>query len=220
VIIFNEFFEESFIEKNMIRKEKELLMTHMIPFEQRFGLTDKKPIHDDFPESARVALVYLIEDLWSKNYIISNENTQSWRITFNELYRVGRTLESDAHWNSTQEELFWLIKKMDWFKIFTFCERVYSRLLTKVDSVSLEEVQEYFSLELNQLLMEENIDYKFEIGQFERKGRLQTQKSINKMGSVLSDSSLIDVRRHYNKALKFFNQTPEADYSNSVADAP
>src|SRR5690606_19554880 len=56
-------------------------------------------------------------------------------------------------------------------------------------------------------------------GQFERRGRAQTQKSIKKMGSVLADSNLNEARKHYNKAIKFFNQTPEPDYHNCVKEA-
>ena len=38
-----------------------------IPFKQRFGLQETKLIDSDFPESARVALAYLIQNLKDQN---------------------------------------------------------------------------------------------------------------------------------------------------------
>lgn len=40
-----------------------------VPFKQRLGLKVENPISDDFPESARIALIYLLEDLVKRNYI-------------------------------------------------------------------------------------------------------------------------------------------------------
>ncbi|KJS87769.1 MAG: hypothetical protein JM58_03190 [Peptococcaceae bacterium BICA1-8] len=69
------------------------------------------------------------------------------------------------------------------------------------------------------MLCEENLDYRFNNGQFEREGRLHTQKSIKRMGAILSNSELYLVRQHYNKALKFFGEKPIPDLTNCVKES-
>lgn len=197
-----------------------------IPFEQRLGLKAEKLISNDFPDSAQVALIYLLEDLVNRNYIIGSDNATSWNNLLNGMYRSARIIQSSDNWPSYQEELKWLLSSTEWSKIFNSCERVYSRLLVEVSDLkdqriiaTKQEVEKYFTEEMNILLFEENFDYKFKNGQFERAGRLQTQKSIKRMGAVLSSSSLSIVRQHYIKAVKFFNNIEDPDYKNSIKES-
>lgn len=194
-------------------------MANTIPFEHRYGILNTKPVTNDFPRTARISLIYLFNDLLSQSYIVSTESTSSWRQVLKELYRTARLIESDNNWLNTHDEMIWILDQMHWYQIFNFCERVYSRLLSnEKNNKTMEKIKEYFSNEINQILMEENIGYKFEKGEFERKGRPQTQKNIMKMGAVLNDSNLNEVRMHYNKALKFFT-SPEADFNNCIKEA-
>jgi hypothetical protein len=191
-----------------------------VTFEQRFGLASGKPVSNDFPRTAKIALSYIIEDLINRKYI--HEGHQgSWSVIITEALRISRIDNYPDQFQTFREEFLWVLDQANWPRVFTFCERIYSRLLTDAYTKleSLEYIRKYFSDEINQLLMEENMDYKFIDGQFERRGRAQTQKSIKKMGFVLSDSNLIEVRKHFNKAIKFFNQTLEPDYHNSVKEA-
>ncbi|MCP3683480.1 MAG: hypothetical protein GY861_12405 [bacterium] len=55
-----------------------------IPFSQRFGFEESKQIADDFPESAKLALGYLLADLQSKRYLVPYSDM------VNELARTGR----------------------------------------------------------------------------------------------------------------------------------
>ena len=198
-----------------------------IPFEQRLGLKGEKPISNDFPDSAQIALIYFLEDLVNRNYIISSDSVISWGNLLNEMYRVARIMQSsNDNWPSYQEELKWVLSSTEWSQIFNYCERVYSRLLVEVPDqkeqriiATKQEVEKYFTEEMNILLFEENFSYEFKNGQFERTGRLQTQKSIKRMGAVLSSSSLSFVRQHYNKAVKFFNNIEEPDYKNSIKES-
>lgn len=197
-----------------------------VPFEQRLGLKVGKPISDDFPESARIAFIYLLEDLVRRNYILGSNYSSSWQNIFNEIYRTARKIQPNENWPSYQDEMEWLLSSTEWSKIFTFIERLYNRLLIEgYDSedhrivATKDEVEKYFSEEMNALLFEENLDYRFKDGQFERTGRYQTQKSIKRMGTVLSSSSLAIVRQHYNKAIKFFTNIEEPDYKNCIKEA-
>lgn len=197
-----------------------------IPFEQRLGLKAEKSISNDFPDSAQVALIYLLEDMVNRNYIVGSDNATSWNNLLNGIYRIARLMQPNENWPSYQDELKWVLTSTEWSKIFNYCERVYSHLLVEVSDLkeqqiiaTKQEVEKYFTDEMNILLSEDNFDYRFKNGQFERAGRLQTQKSLKRMGAVLSSSSLSIVRQHYIKAVKFFNNIEDPDYKNSIKES-
>lgn len=205
-----------------------------IPFTQRLGIEQSKPIDNEFPSSGRVALVYLLQDLVSRNYVRYTEEDswlRKWHIIISELQRAGRQVDVDYEPFQTAFELAaWLLEQMQWYQVYTFCERVYDRILVSqayldeevnhwIDGDSIEDIRQYFSEELNGILAEENLAYQFISGQFQRRGRAQTQKSFQRVGSVLSRPPLLRVRDHYNKARKFFNERPEPDVENCVKEA-
>ncbi len=201
-----------------------------LPFKQRFGFDATKPIVKDFPETARIALCYLINDLIKREYLGDNKNKALGKV-INELYRILRKRVT-GNFKDVDEELMWLLKTMEWPQVYTFCERVYERFLTSVgprdrsgtvvegwETESITEVRQYYSDELNNLLLEENISYQFIDGQFLRKGRAQTQKNIQRAGAVLSDPSLLRVRTHFNKARSFYDLRPDPDVENCIKEA-
>jgi hypothetical protein len=200
---------------------------HMkLPFGQRLGVGHSNPVDDDFPESARIALSFLLADL------VANEYIDSWAKVYAELQRTGRLPDTeDCEWWETLDYL----RAMDWIQVYTFCERVHDRLLSRrgyleeslpydhpdawVETESLSDVRAYYTEELNNILAEENIGYVFVNGQFQRRGRPQTQKNIQRMGAVLANPQLTSVRVHFNKARKFFDERPQPDVENCVKEA-
>jgi hypothetical protein len=199
-----------------------------LPFGQRFGFEQSKPIDDDFPESARVALAYLLDNLVHKGYV------SSWREVYDELHRTGRLVDVKSGASGRVLALD-LLREMNWVQVYVFCERVYDCLLIPrgyfeeslpydhsgawVETESISEVRAYYVDGLNSILAEENIGYHFVNGQFQRRGRPQTQKSIQRLGAVLADPRLARVRVHFNKARKFFDERPEPDTENCVKEA-
>jgi len=220
-------------------------MENEIPFSQRFGLKTGPPISNDFPNSARIALSFLIEDLVENAYVIRGDEDGSWIGKWipivNELQRVARKPSIDFQpFDSHREMILQLINEMKWDQVYIFCERIYSKFLTAggylsdnttfegeiisipdewVETKSINEVREYYSKELNNILVEENIVYQFVNGQFQRRGRAQTQKIIQRIGTVLNSPELTVVRNHYNKARKFFDERPNPDVENCVKEA-
>jgi hypothetical protein len=196
-----------------------------IPFNQRFGFEQSKPADNDFPENARIALAHLMVDLANKNYLTEED-------LFNELLRTGR-LNGQEFKNDYRVEFFSRIlpplQTIDWWRVYTFCERIYNRLLhaagyfedeeTWIEAVNITEVRKYYTDELNIILAEDNIAYDFVNGEFQRRGRAQTQKNIQRVGAVLADPSLVKVRDYYNKARKFFDERPESDVENCIKEA-
>jgi hypothetical protein len=195
-----------------------------IPFKQRFGIESDKPVEQDFPMNARFGFAYLLQDLNSKSYLCDRAE-----ICF-ELSRMGRfgTPVDLDYAISIYDCVLEPIKSLAWYSVYDFCERVYERLLRPVVSsnengpvkeISLADVRNYFSRELNLMLLEDSIAYQFVEGKFQRRGYAQTQKNIQRMGSILNIPGLGDVRQHYNKARQFFDQKPEPDSPNCIKEA-
>lgn len=203
-----------------------------VPFNQRHGFVQSQFIDQDIPRSARIALSYLINDLISEGYLKGGRDKNE-RV-FNELLRCGRFTRQDIELGTDipfTEVIELLLDKMEWWQVYSFFERVYERLLIPVvydgvwgeeeekEIVSLSEVQKYYAEELNTILAEENMAYHFVDGQFQRRGRAQTQKSIQRVGMVLVDPVLSGVREHYNRARRFFDERPEPDTKNCIKEA-
>lgn len=204
----------------------------MLPFAQRFGFDTSKPVTDDFPDKARVSLAYLFRDLLDRRYI------ESWHRVHQELHRTGAITDDvitddvlgQYPAKKDLDTALVLLQEMKWDRVYSFCERAYRRLLRTVEgwddemdgmvtTVAIGEVRDYYQGELNELLGENNIGYHFVDGEFQRRGRAQTQKSIQRVGTVLSQSRLVPVRVHFNKALKYFNERPEPEKENCVKEA-
>lgn len=199
-----------------------------LPFRQRFGINSAKPIDQDFPETGRIALGYLIDELVDLGSI---ESEYSYYPVIQEILRTARLTyeQADLHPDdSLLEKLTKILRRMDWWQVYTFCERVYERHIGSVghskEDVFVEvrsklEMQNYFESELNNILNEENVSFRFVGGQFQHRGRAQTQKSIQRVGSVLASPQFSTVLQHYNKARKFFDLRPQPDNENCVKEA-
>ena len=198
-----------------------------IPFKQRFGLQEPKLIDNDFPGSARVALAYLIQNL--KDQGAFPEQTAD--NVMDEMLRTGRFLAADLALEPNTpflQQTLDLLRKMEWWQVYTLCERIYRHVIheygfwSKDDWVvtrTKDEMRGYFSDQLNYILAEENIAYQFLDGQFQRQGRAQTQRAMQRVGKVLGQARLSTVRNHYIKARKFFDARPIADVENCVKEA-
>ena len=198
----------------------------VISFNQRVGLTQVKAVGDALSEGVRNAFAHLMVNLLKHNFLNNRDNT------YKELLRSGRLSEAD--FNHSHNTIYFYkmvepLQKMDWWRIYVFLERVYSQLLTSdeyydeyetsIERTSLAKVRKYFTDEVNTILAEDNLAYYFTDGQFVRRGRAQTQKNFQRMGTVLVSPSLSNVSKHYNKARKFFNERPEPDAENCIKEA-
>lgn len=202
-----------------------------VPFNQRLGLEQSKAIDDDIPASARIALAHLVCDLGAKSYL--EGSYPGWDAhALEELFRCGRFTGREFGFDQGTSFLVRAaesLQNMEWWQVCVFFERVYDRLLVAagyrdedddwVETVSISNVRKYYAEELNAILAEENIAYHFVDGQFQRRGRAQTQKSIQRVGMVLTAPALSSVRAHYNKARRFFDERPEPDTENCVKEA-
>jgi hypothetical protein len=85
--------------------------------------------------------------------------------------------------------------------------------------ISISDVRDYFSNEMNAIMDEEGIAFQFVEGKFHRRGKAQTQKALQKIGQVLSNPRLDRVRNHFIKGRIFFDKRPDMDCENCVKEA-
>jgi len=196
--------------------------TDKILFPSRFGIENKPMIDSDFPESARIALWFVLRRTVELN------RTEGWVRIAEEILRLHRQKKSYEE-HEAADLSFSILKELDWTKVYIFCERAYEKLLSpEIEHdfngnpevvCDLEKVRRDFESDINQLFGEETIVYRMKNGEFYRPSRLHSQKIASKAYTVLQDPRLNDARRHFSKARLFFEKAPEPDFPNSIKEA-
>jgi hypothetical protein len=191
-------------------------------FQSRYGPKQGNPIDNDFPSSAITAIAYVFNDMRGRGYFVSDQKI------IMELNRLGRFTSQDIPPATDKRnfisEISLRLHMLRWDKIYFFIERVYAKFISGYDyeqdySHTIWEAEEYFTSEINLAMEEENLAYFLEEGEFRRKGHLQTQKVLSKVGAVLDREVLAPVRDLFNKARRFFDQRPNPDPQNCVKEA-
>lgn len=187
-------------------------------------------IQDDFPVTARIGLSFLLHDLIDKGYI------EGWIEIDKEIRRIARKnpkiydRQKVASIEDAHVSIETILNTLSWEKVFDFCERLYSHIATDVKiwdnysndweiTIPREEVQQYISDELQRIFLEEHLAFSFEQGEIERRGRSHTRKQISKAEPTLGDPRLNDARKHFRKALVYFEHPSKPDFENSVKEA-
>ncbi|MCL4303856.1 MAG: hypothetical protein KJ077_49690 [Anaerolineae bacterium] len=199
-------------------------MSQNVPFTQRFGTgLPARPLDSEVPNTARIGLIGILNKIIKHNYV------SSWSVLAEEVLHTGRQLRQDFPETRDEDLCTVVVKELKWDKFYIFCEKVYRVLQIPqywdyeledfIVTGTLEEAQNYYTDEINELLAEENLAYEFANGIFHRRGRPQTQKSLQRVSAVLSDPHYSQARNHYNKAVKFYNERPSPDIQNCVKEA-
>ena len=200
-------------------------MTVKSPFSQR--ILGSQWIQNNFPDSARTALIHLLHDLVDSNYV------NGWVAIDREIRRIAREepqiydrqkVASEQNARLSAEEL---VKNIEWTKIFDFCERLHSQLASTIEDwnghteIDRAEVQLYIGGELQRLFMEENLAFSFnhKEGEVQRRGRGHTAKQIAKVEPSFGDPKLDNARKHFRKAIQYFGDPTKPDHENSVKEA-
>lgn len=198
------------------------------PFSARV-LGQHRLIDNDFPDSARTALLHILYDLEERKYVAG------WPAIARELQRVGRrrpvsyNSSSVAAEKQAKAEAEEVLVALEWEKAYDFCERLYSHLAQDVghwiDNDNFEittpksDVQKYISDELERLFLEEGSAFEFSEGVVRRRGRKHTVDQSTRAQVVLGDSRLASARKHFEKALQFFRHPTKPDYENCAKEA-
>lgn len=184
-------------------------------------------IVNDWPNSARVALIHLLHDLVDREYVIG------WKAIDKELRRVARQVPANYEGVPIEvitDSVWASLSNMQWERVFDFCERLYGHLACgvsgwndfyqrEVETESREEVQLHIEAELTRIFEEEHFGYEFTQGVVRRRGRSHSRDQVAKVEPTLGDPRLNSARTHYKKALEYFENRSRPDYENTVKEA-
>lgn len=183
-------------------------------------------VDNDFPKSARTALLHLLFELVDREYV------GGWKSLACELERIARTRPVDydsddiIRWRNVVEETLF---QLSWEKVFDFCERLHSHLAKEVaywdhESEQREvvtprsEVQLSIASEIQRIIQEEYLAFEFSDGLVRRRGRRHNAERISRAELVLGDPRLSAAREHFNKALRYFRNVSNPDHENVVKE--
>jgi hypothetical protein len=187
-------------------------------------------VQNDFPESARTALLHLLHDLVDRKYV------DDWIDIDKEARRIAREAPQEYNRDEPQSSrdarisTEKILRALPWPKMFDFCERLQSHLASTVrqwDGYNHDwdvltdrgEVQRYIAEELQRIFLEEHLGYSFVQDEVQRRGRNHTRQQIAKAEPTLGDPRLNSARAHFAKALQYFDHPSKPDYENSVKEA-
>lgn len=182
----------------------------------------------EFPSTARIGLLHLLADLVELGYV------GGWIPVARELERIERVSPSEYQSSNVSDvkearaNVESILSKMAWDKVFDFCERLYSHLACATgrywnqdfeELVSRRDVQSHISDEMQRLFLEEALAYEFSDGTVRRRGRQHTIDVTTRAQVVLGDPKLTNARRHFTKAMSFFQEPTNPDFENVIKEA-
>lgn len=182
----------------------------------------------EFPSTARIGLLHLLADLVELGYV------GGWIPVARELERIERVSPSEYQSSNVSDvkearaNVESILSKMAWDKVFDFCERLYSHLACATgrywnqdfeELVSRRDVQSHISDEMQRLFLEEALAYEFSDGTVRRRGRQHTIDVTTRAQVVLGDPKLTNARRHFTKAMSFFQEPTDPDFENVIKEA-
>ena len=128
------------------------------PFSSR-NRGSHRQVDSDFPESARVGLLHLLNDLEKKNYV------ESWQEVGLELRRIARLPPISA--SSPKADAQKTLGELPWERVYDFCERLHGHLAVEVGyrdddgdfhvTTAMSNVQAFIATELQRLFLEEGL---------------------------------------------------------------
>lgn len=195
------------------------------PFSAR-NRREKNWIEEDFPASARTGLLHLLNDAVDRGYL------SGWPIVAKELRRIARAAPRDYNPSyipikEARVDAEAYLNKLDWERVYDFCERLYSHLAQgtvyeqggEVVTIAKAQSQSFFAEEMQRLFEEESLGYEFRDGLVQRRGKRHTINQINKAERALADLRLEAARKHFSKALRYFRDREKPDPENAVKEA-
>jgi hypothetical protein len=123
-----------------------------------------------------------------------------------------------------------ILLAMPWQKVFDFIERMHSHLSQEVSrwnsfleesetAVPRSDVQAYICTEVRRLFLEEQLAFEYSEGLVRRRGRRHSVDQMSRADVVLGDPRLAMARKHYAKALRYFQNAAQPDPENAVKEA-
>jgi hypothetical protein len=207
-------------------ESQKMISTPLPPFSAR-NRREKGWIEEDFPESARVGLLHLLNEAVETGYL------SGWHVVAKEVGRIARGKVRQYSTSSVESlkearldsEVY--LNQLGWEKVFDFCERLHSYVAEGTIRwegeneirITKEQSQQFFADQMQLLFEEENLGYEFRDGSVQRRGKRHTVNQINKAERALADLRLGAARKHFSKALRHFRDREKPDHENAVKEA-
>jgi hypothetical protein len=203
---------------------------HMkVPFSQQLS-GGRRWINDDFPDTARIALIHLLHELVDRGY------TSGWVPLDKEIRRIARD-EPCTYDDSKAADLSAAcvsvtqhVKEIKWTAALDFCERLHSYLARDVTEwndfarsaeivIAREKIQLFIAEELERIFLEERLGFSFSNNELRLRARRHSTQQIVKVEPTFADPRLTEARQHYAKALRYFESAENPDFENTVKEA-
>jgi len=199
-----------------------------VPISHRLA-AGKPWIQDDFPGTARIALLHLLHDLVERRYV------SGWIALDKEIRRIARDDPREYSDSNVQDvnaarlSVKVNLNSLDWTSVLDFCERIQSRLAVDVIErggfegvvvVEREKVQLYIADELERIFLEEQrLAFTFVDNEIRARGRKHTRAQLAKVEPTFSDPRLSEARQHFAKAIRYFENKDKPDFENVIKEA-
>jgi len=201
-----------------------------VPISHRLA-AGKAWIQDDFPESARIALLHLLHDLVEQRFI------RGWIAVDKEIRRIARDEPREYNESKVQEvnaarlSVRTTLNSLQWTAALDFCERIHSRLAvdvtdwrgpnddTQVVVTPREKVQLYIADELERIFLEEHLAFTFVENEIRARGRKHTRAQLAKAEPTFADPRLSEARQYFAKAMRYFENKDSPDFENVIKEA-
>jgi hypothetical protein len=200
------------------------------PISQRL-VPGKQWVQNDFPITARVALLHLLHDLVERGFV------SGWIALDKEIRRISRD-EPREYDNSKLEDIQNArsnvkntLENLKWMTALDFCERIYEHLAIDVTDwegfnnerrvvvIEREKVQRYVADELERIFLEERLAFTFVDGEIRLRGRKHTRAQLAKVEPTFADARLAESRQHFVKAIRYFELKDQPDFENVIKEA-
>jgi AbiJ N-terminal domain 4 len=196
------------------------------PFSGR-NRREKVWVEEDFPDSARIGLLHLL------NHAVDMDYLSGWPAIAKELGRIARVAPRDydpRYIESIEKARFDAkvsLNQLGWDRVYDFCERLHSHLAQgtgreqngEMVTITKARSQLVLAEEMQRLFDEESLGYEFRDGLVQRRGKRHTINQINKAEKALADQRLEAARKHFSKSLRHFRNREKPDPENTVKEA-
>ena len=174
------------------------------PFSEREGLRSAGPlIYDNAPDSVR----YGIREVFT---VLGYERPSEQRGVLCKVLRIPPDLGNWTEYPNVDNEVIDLLTTTSWYKFFDALERIPRHLQPHDHAIYFDEV--------NSLLAEEMVGYRFESGHLVRVGTEEFHTAVAAVQTALQDQRFVEPRRQFNRAYEFRNSFPP-DWANAIKEA-
>ncbi len=189
-------------------------MTYSDLFSKRYNLrpTPEGLIEETVPNSTRIGLAYILDELYEKRYMGPTELYKSICIALR-IPRKDRDYVLD-NYPDLVPQVEVIIEEREWWEFHDICEVIWRILGGKYDHYA-----DLFTRRLNSLFIDEGLPFELINGKIEKVGSGFTQAQIKEARYLLKEPEFKGADQHFEKAMKALNVRPNPDVENCIRDA-